>query len=294
MMPRRSSSSQSESGYILLAVIFMMLLLLIALAVAAPRIAASIQRDHEAELVHRGEQYKHAIKLYYKKFGRYPNSIDQLVSTNKMRFLRKRYLDPMTGKDDWKVIHFGEAHIKPLGLFGQPIQNGGLSTTAGGSVLGGTPGLTNTNSLGSTSSFGGTSTIAPTGTSTDISGTSSTDPSGTTTPGSGSTSAFGGTSASTFGSGQSLGGAPIVGVVIKDTKASIKEYKKQKHYNEWEFVYDPVEDLMGSVSLLGGGTTNLNGNSGNPNSLSPTSPTSPTSPGTGTGFPSSPSPSPQQ
>ena len=288
-MSRRSSSSQSESGYILLAVIFMMLLLLIALAVAAPRIAASIRRDREAELIHRGEQYKRAIKLYYKKFGSYPNSIAQLENTNKMRFLRKRYLDPMTGKDDWKVIHFGEAHIKPLGLFGQPIQNGGLSTTAGSSVPGGTPGLTNP--LGNTSSLGETSTLSSTSSSTDTSSTPSTDASGSTTPGSSSTtSSFSGTSASAFGSGQTLGGAPIVGVVIKDTKASIKEYKKQKHYNEWEFVYDPVEDMLSAVSLFGGGT-NLNGNSSNPNTGATTSPTSPSSP---TPFSSSPSPSPQQ
>lgn len=35
----------------------------------------------------------------------------------------------------------------------------------------------------------------------------------------------------------------MVGIASKNTKASIKEYKKQKHYNEWEFVYDPVEDI---------------------------------------------------
>ncbi len=299
-MQRRSR--HSESGYILLAVLFMVVLLLIALAVAAPRIAADIQRDREDELIHRGKQYTHAIKLYYKKFGRYPSSIDQLENTNNIRFLRKRYVDPMTGKDDWKIIHFGEAHVKAMGLFGQPIQNGGLSTTAGGSILGGTPGLTS-NPLGNTSSFGGTTpstgsitSSSPTSAGTDSSGTSGT--SGTTTT-SGTTSPFGASSGtSAFGSGQTLGGAPMVGIVSKSTKASIKEYKQQKHYNEWEFVYDPVEDLMSSVSLTGGGggagAGGLNGpggtgTTGTPSSGFPgtTNPGSPTSP-----FGSSPSPAP--
>ncbi|HVW78416.1 MAG TPA: hypothetical protein VHB45_12440 [Alloacidobacterium sp.] len=294
-MNRRCTSSHPEAGYILLAVLFMVALLLVTLAVAAPSIAADIQRDREAELVHRGEQYKHAIKLYYKKFGRYPSTIDQLEDTNKMRFLRKRYTDPMTGKDDWKIIHQGEAHVKAMGLFGQPIQNGGLSTTAGSTAIGGTPSLT-----GPSSTLGaGSSTISPmngTTGSTDTSGSS-----GTSTPGSG-TSAFGGTSASAFGSGQTLGGAPIVGVASKSTKASIKEYKKQKHYNEWEFVYDPVEDLMNAVSLFGGGNSSVNGNSGSPNTFGNPGSSTGTGFGTGTGtsgsfgggFSSSPSPSPQQ
>src|SRR5580704_17830272 len=138
-MYRRNSSSHPESGYILLAVLFMMALVLIALAVAAPRISADIQRDREDDLYHRGLQYKRAIKLYYRKFGSYPASIDQLENTNNIRFLRKRYTDPMTGKDDWKIIHFGQAHVQTLGLFGQPIATagGGPGGVAGGIGAGG-------------------------------------------------------------------------------------------------------------------------------------------------------------
>ncbi len=102
---RAAGGTRSEAGFILLAVLFLVALILITLAVAAPKIAQSIQRDRELELMHRGEQYKRAIKLYYRKFGAYPSSIDQLVNTNQIRFLRKRYTDPMTGKDDWKIIH---------------------------------------------------------------------------------------------------------------------------------------------------------------------------------------------
>src|SRR5277367_4312550 len=134
------SGKNSEAGYILLAVLFLVALILISLAVAAPRISKSIQRDKEQELIHRGEQYTRAIKLYYRKFGNYPSSIDQLENTNNIRFLRKRYADPMTGKDDWKIIHFGQAHVKSTGLFGQPIATGGGTFGAGPGTAGGIAG----------------------------------------------------------------------------------------------------------------------------------------------------------
>src|SRR5205823_6280973 len=69
------------------------------------------QRDREEELIHRGVQYARAIKNYYRKLGRYPTRIEDLESTNHLRFLRKRYKDPMnrdpgTGKEkDFKFLH---------------------------------------------------------------------------------------------------------------------------------------------------------------------------------------------
>jgi type II secretory pathway pseudopilin PulG len=96
-MKGRQKEFENEAGYVLLAVIFLTVILLISLAIAAPKMARSIQRDKELETIHRGEQYKRAIKLYYQKFGSYPTSIDQLVQTNQMRFLRKKYTDPLTG-----------------------------------------------------------------------------------------------------------------------------------------------------------------------------------------------------
>jgi type II secretory pathway pseudopilin PulG len=269
--------SSSESGYILVAVLFLVALILLSLAIAAPKISQSIQRDKELELVHRGEQYKHAIKLYYRKFGSYPASIDQLENTNQIRFLRKRYTDPMTGKDDWKIIHYGQAHIPIMGLFGQP-----MGTTPAGSGAAGSVGT------GMVPGVGGTSGTAP---GTSISGNSTTNNS-TTTPGTGSStpSLFDSTDSSSTGSGTTgttgglsttgtpgtgtgtgmgtdgnpvLGGGPIVGIAIPSTKASIKEYKKQKHYNEWEFVYDPLEDQLQAGTLFGGAAQNPNGTSTN-------------------------------
>src|SRR5579859_4825307 len=112
----------SESGYILLGVMILLAVFVIAMAVAAPRIAADIQRDREVETMRRGKQYIRAIQLYYRKFNAYPPSIDALVKTNEIRFLRKRYTDPLTGKDDWKTIGYcqNKAPIA-MGFFGQPL-----------------------------------------------------------------------------------------------------------------------------------------------------------------------------
>ena len=115
----------------MLIAIFFMALLVISLAVAAPNIARSIQRDRDLETFHRGMQYRRAIQLYYRKFHAYPPNVDALVNTNDIRFLRKKYVDPITGKDDWKPIAFGQNKTPTaMGFFGQPLA-GNASTLAG-------------------------------------------------------------------------------------------------------------------------------------------------------------------
>src|ERR1700722_3035618 len=132
--------TSAEEGYLLLTVLVMVFLILLALSVAAPKVAKEIQRDKEQEALQRGLQYRRAIQLYYKKFGAYPNDIKQLEKTNEIRFLRKRYTDPITGKDDWRLIHMGEAKVPPMGFFGQPLQAGLSSASTGPGMAAGAPG----------------------------------------------------------------------------------------------------------------------------------------------------------
>src|SRR5271170_5664796 len=158
---------QQEEGFLLLGVLFMILLIMIALAIAAPKVADSIRRDKEEETIHRGKQYARAIQIYYNKYGRYPNTIDQLVKSDNQRFLRKRYLDPMTGKDDWRLIHYGEAKVPAQGLFGQTVgQTGGISPT------GATNGTGSTGFGGSSSPFGSSGSSLGSGGSSFGSGSS--------------------------------------------------------------------------------------------------------------------------
>src|SRR6476659_10982804 len=142
---RRMKSNRprsAESGYVLLAVMLTVTLILVALAVEAPRIAQKIKRDKEEEMIHRGKDYATAVKRFvHKNGGRYPVSVEQLENTNHIRFLRKKYVDPMTGESDWKMVHVGEAEIKI------PAPNPGLSGGGGtnSGLGGGTPGAPGTN-----------------------------------------------------------------------------------------------------------------------------------------------------
>lgn len=207
-----------EAGYILLTVIFMTTVLLISLAIAVPKITMSIQRDKDLETIHRGEQYRRALQLYYRQFNTYPTSIDQLVSSNNMRFLRKKYVDPETGKDDWKPVFYGQAHVRPLGFFGQPLSAvGGLMASAAvPGMAGGMAGGMYAPTAGMTTDANGVP-VSDNGTGANSGASSAFGNNGSSNSGFGSNngSAFGnnGSSGSTLGNSGtfSMGGQPSSG-----------------------------------------------------------------------------------
>src|SRR5260370_5131470 len=178
---------KSEQGYVLLAVMLLVTLLLIALAIEAPRLAQQVKREREEELIHRGQEYSRAIKKFYiASGGRYPTSLEQLENTNNKRFLRKRYKDPVTGKDDWRIIHVGEAHLD-LTPNGQPVTgNQNNSTQSGNNSSSGSTGNSSSgnNSSGNSgfgnSGFGGSNTggsgLSGTGLGSGSSNSSGTNP----------------------------------------------------------------------------------------------------------------------
>ncbi len=147
--PQYRAESSSESGFMMVFAVVLVALMLIALAVAAPVIAKDLRRDKELESEHRGQQYVRAVRLYYRKFKTYPPSIEALEGTNNVRFLRKRYVDPLTGKDDWRIIHVGENKTTVKGFFGEPL--GGLNTTGAGGLGSATGMLSNPELTGSRS-----------------------------------------------------------------------------------------------------------------------------------------------
>ncbi len=83
---------------------YIMVVLLIGIAVSAVWMGAMLPawrqqtvRQKEAELIFRGEEYARAIALYWRKNNQtLPPSFDVLVS---QRYLRKKYLDPMTNRE---------------------------------------------------------------------------------------------------------------------------------------------------------------------------------------------------
>jgi len=100
-----------ESGFALLMIYAMAAIIAITLYMELPRVAFEAQRDKEQLLIDRGEQYSRAVMLYVRKFNRYPADFDALQNTQNLRFLRRKYVDPMTGKDDWRIIHVGPGGV---------------------------------------------------------------------------------------------------------------------------------------------------------------------------------------
>jgi hypothetical protein len=144
-MKRRSS----ESGYAMLLVFVLAAAIAIALYMELPRFMFERQREKEQLLIDRGEQYSLAIRRYYAKFQKWPTTMDDLENTNNIRFLRRQYKDPMTGKADWRIIHEA-AGVLTDSLVHTPQQQQANTNGASGTPSNSTFGsLTSSNPVGS-------------------------------------------------------------------------------------------------------------------------------------------------
>jgi type II secretory pathway pseudopilin PulG len=97
----------SERGYALLMVVFMVGLVIVATSAIVPSLLTQARRRNEEEMIWRGKQYDRAIKHFFKKEGRYPTSLDDLVKdTHGIYFMRNAYKDPMNKEDgSWRLIY---------------------------------------------------------------------------------------------------------------------------------------------------------------------------------------------
>lgn len=96
---------RGESGFALLLVFLMAAVVAITLYMQIPRIAFQSQRQKEQLLIERGEEYQRAIQLFFRTNNRYPGDLKDLENFNHRRFLRHKFVDPITGKDDWRLVH---------------------------------------------------------------------------------------------------------------------------------------------------------------------------------------------
>lgn len=97
-----------EQGFALLLIFVLAASIAVSLYTQLPRVAFEMQREKEEKLIERGEQYKRAIQIFVRKNKRYPTSMEELEGrAGEVRFLRRKYIDPMTRKDEWRLIHAG-------------------------------------------------------------------------------------------------------------------------------------------------------------------------------------------
>jgi len=125
------------------------------MSVAMPVWRHAAQREKEAELVFRGQQYVRAVRLFQMKTGTYPTSVDLLVQGH---YLRKKFKDPITSEEFEYVGAAGAPGQTGQGGTGQPGQAGrGAPATASPGRGGQTP-------VGGLGRGGGTSTASGGGT----------------------------------------------------------------------------------------------------------------------------------
>jgi hypothetical protein len=227
---RKNPHHDTQAGSALLMVIFAVATMLLLTSTAVLRVDTQGRREREAELAWRGEQYQRAIGLYFRKFGKYPTKIEDLVKqTNGVRFLRQAYPDPMNKQDgSWRFIYVG-----PSGqLIGSLRHTSLLQSLISTPTLPGAPALP-----GAAASPG----AAP-----------SSGPAGST---SGAVTAFGQTGQQTTSQGfNAMGAQPqslqgpviggnIIGVASKMKDSSLRVYQGGDTYETWEFIWNPQTQI---------------------------------------------------
>ena len=235
---RKRNLSSCQQGYALLMVMFIAALILAAAAVANQDILTEGKRQKELEMIWRGKQYVRGIKLYYRKLGRFPTSIEDLTKPKigTLHFMRKAYKDPMNKEDgSWRLIYVGAS--------GQLI--GSLKPPQNFSIQGAGPSLPGTSSstlaTGNISQPGAAVGSAPATTGTVAASTNT--PQNPPAPGD-----LGDSSGSLPPNAQAdtptIIGGNIIGVGSKISARSVIVYDDAKNYRLFEFIWNPSKDVV--------------------------------------------------
>ncbi|MBK9373674.1 MAG: type II secretion system protein [Holophagales bacterium] len=105
---------QGRGGYTLVALLVGITVASVLIAAVLPLASAQAQREREAELIFRGLQYAEGIRVFRRRYGRYPNALQELLDV-KPRSIRKLWKDPMTKDGAWGTIS----------MAGTPVTSGG-------------------------------------------------------------------------------------------------------------------------------------------------------------------------
>jgi type II secretory pathway pseudopilin PulG len=254
--PRRLAGKRQEQGYAIILVLLMATLMLIATMAVAPNILNQGRREREKEMIWRGKQYVRGIKMYYRKTGKFPTSLEDLTKPKigSIRFMRQAYKDPMNAKDgEWRLIYVGPAgqlmgSLKPKRAL-QLTGLGGFQNMAAPN-LGGQPSFGRQLGQAPNQIMGNTPTSAPGGMPQSA---DTTEP-GTTDADSADSAA---NEALLASEPAKIMGGNIIGVGSKINQRSLVVYDKAKNYRQFEFIWDPSKDVMTVGSQPPAGSTPL-------------------------------------
>lgn len=108
----RGDRGMRERGFTYLGVLFLVAIMGAVLAGTGTVWRTMSQRDKERELLFVGHEFRKAIGLYYERTPggakQYPKALEDLLldkrQTNVARYLRRVYVDPLTGKKEWGLV----------------------------------------------------------------------------------------------------------------------------------------------------------------------------------------------
>lgn len=102
------NNRQAQRGFTYLVVLLAIALMGATLALAGTVWHTEVTREKEVELLFIGGEFRRAIKQYYQAGGQYPGRLEDLLKDPRqpatVRYLRKIYPDPITGKKDWGLV----------------------------------------------------------------------------------------------------------------------------------------------------------------------------------------------
>jgi hypothetical protein len=109
--PRATRARRNQGGFVYLLALFAVILLVAGTLVVLEKGATEARRRREEEMIWRGNQYVRAIRMYYKKTGHYPQTLDDLnKGLPQLHFLRQPYKDPTNTADgSWRFIYINGA-----------------------------------------------------------------------------------------------------------------------------------------------------------------------------------------
>jgi hypothetical protein len=245
---RMTRARRNQGGYALLLVVFLTALLVVGTMSIGLRILTEGKREKEKEMIWRGQQYTRGIKLYYRKLGRFPNSLDDLTKPKigNIRFMRQAYKDPMNKEDgSWRLIYVGPAgnligSLNPsLNSVQMPAAQGQPNASGTGPIaIGGQSGIGGLGPASNTPSAPGTSQGTP-GTGS----TAGTTITGTGVPGTDPTATGTDSQAVPMGDTPTILGGSIIGIGSKINQPSLIVFEKAHNYRLFEFIWDPSKDL---------------------------------------------------
>jgi type II secretory pathway pseudopilin PulG len=130
MAPR--SGTGKQGGFTYLALLWWVAITGAGLGALGDYWSSTLQREKEAELIFIGEQYQAALESYGAT-GRFPKRLEDLLGDANAkpvrRYLRRIFIDPMTGNERWGTVTLFDGQI--IGVHSlsdrQPMKMAGFS-----------------------------------------------------------------------------------------------------------------------------------------------------------------------